>query len=238
MGIIMGIDIGGSTTKLAGIYEDRLIGSVKVEAGDRETLLFGAIGKFLYRHNIGLGELDGICLTGVGASFFTGDILGIKTHRISEFEAIGQGGLKLTGLLEAIVASVGTGTAFVRAGKDGFRHLGGSGVGGGTLLGLSSLLLNEDEIPRIVSLARQGELGNVDLLINAVTNQKISMLPGSATAANFGALKRHTSKEDLAAGIFSLVFQTVGMLSVFACMNDSLRDVVLTGTVTEIPQFA
>ena len=237
MGIIMGIDIGGSTTKLAGIYEGKIIGSVKVEAGDRETLLFGAIGKFLYQQGIGLNELSGICLTGVGASFFSGDILGIKTHRIGEFEAIGRGGLKLSGLSEAIVASVGTGTAFIRAGKDGYRHLGGSGVGGGTLLGLSSLLLDEDEIPRIILLAEKGEIGNVDMLIKAVTNQEIPALPNSATAANFGALKRYASKSDLAIGIFNLVFQTVGMLSVFSCLNDSVKDIVLTGTVTEIPQF-
>jgi type II pantothenate kinase len=238
MDIVMGIDIGGSTTKAVGFHGDELIDSIQIEAGDRETLLFGTLGRFLHRHGVEPAQLRKLYLTGVGASFFQGDILGIPTCRVGEFEAIGRGGLRLSGLEEALVVSVGTGTAFVRAGKDGYRHLGGSGVGGGTLLGLSSLLINEDEIPRIAALAQKGVLGNVDLLIKAVTNQEIPALPSSATAANFGALKRYATREDLAAGVLSLVFQTVGMLSVFACINDTVRDIVLTGTVTGMPQFA
>lgn len=68
--------------------------------------------------------------------------------KMEEFQAIGYGGLKLSGLTDALVVSMGTGTAYVRAGKDGMKHIGGSGVGGGTLMGLASRLVKENRLLR------------------------------------------------------------------------------------------
>ena len=48
----------------------------------------------------------------------------------------------MSGLDRAVVVSMGTGTAYVMADKGRVSHLGGTGVGGGTLLGLSGLTLN------------------------------------------------------------------------------------------------
>ena len=48
MGVVLGIDIGGSTTKIAGFQESgQHIGTLRVEASDRLTSLYGAIGNFL-----------------------------------------------------------------------------------------------------------------------------------------------------------------------------------------------
>lgn len=234
----MGIDAGASATKIVGFSGDKLIGTLKVEAGDRETALYGAIGKFLHLYNIKLDDICDIYMTGTGASFFEHDVYDIPTHKVSEFRAIGRGGLKVSGLKEAIVVSVGTGTAVVRADADGEKHLGGSGIGGGTLLGLSRLLINEEDACRISSLAAKGRLENVDLLMKDITNQATTALPSHATASNFGSLSKSATREDLAAGITSLVIQTVGMISVFACVNDSIGDVVLTGATSTLPQCA
>lgn len=238
MKTVLGIDIGCSTTKIIGFNGDKLTGALQAEAGDRPTALYGAIGRFLHSYQTELEDIEKIYLTGAGASFFEYDLYGIPTSRISEFRAIGRGGLKASGLHEAIVVSVGTGTAVVRADENGDRHLGGSGVGGGTILGLSSLLINETDIVRIASLAERGELGNVDLLIKDITNEASVSLPLHATASNFGNVKGYASREDLAVGIVSLVIQTVGMLSVFACANDTIKDVVLTGAASKLPQCA
>lgn len=235
---VLGIDIGCSTTKIVGFDGDNLIGALQAEAGDRQTALYGVIGKFLHLYHIKPGDIDEIFLTGVGASFFEKDLFDIKTHRISEFRAIGRGGLKVSGLGEAIVVSVGTGTAVVRANSEGDRHLGGSGVGGGTLLGLSSLLIDEADLCKISSLADKGELGNVDLLIKHIVKEASASLPMNATASNFGNVDRSASREDLALGIISMVVQTVGMIAVFACANDTIKDVVLTGAATKLPQCA
>jgi type II pantothenate kinase len=44
------------------------------------------------------------------------------------------------------------------------------------------------------------------------------------------------SKPDLALGIINLVFQTIGMISVFATRIDSIKDVILTGNQVNVPQ--
>ena len=43
------------------------------------------------------------------------------------------------------------------------------------------------------------------------------------------------TQEDLALGVLNMVFQTIGMMAVFACRNDHVKDVVLTGTLTLVP---
>jgi type II pantothenate kinase len=235
---VLGIDMGCSTTKIVGFDGDNLIGAMQEEAGDKETALYGVIEKFLHLHQIKLRDIDEIFLTGVGASFVEKDLFDIKTHRVSEFRAIGRGGLRVSGLSEGIIVSVGTGTAVVRASSEGDRHMGGSGVGGGTLLGLSSLLIDENDLCKISSLAEKGDLGNVDLLISHVVKEASASLPMNATASNFGNVSRSASREDLALGIVSLVVQTVGMIAVFACANDTIKDVVLTGSATKLPQWA
>ena len=48
MGIVVGIDIGGSTTKIAGFDEEKMLKSVQISASNAIASLFGAFGKFLY----------------------------------------------------------------------------------------------------------------------------------------------------------------------------------------------
>jgi type II pantothenate kinase len=58
-------------------------------------------------------------MTGVGASFVKRDLYGLNCARVPEFDSIGRGGLYLSGLGEAIVVSMGRGTAIVHAKSDG-----------------------------------------------------------------------------------------------------------------------
>ena len=236
MGLVLGIDVGGSTTKVVGIKDGELIGMLQVRAADQITSLFGAIGNFLREYDAKLDDVSSIALTGVGATFIDEPIYGIETRKIDEFLAIGHGALHLTGLKEAIVVSMGTGTAFVRAGKDGISHLGGSGVGGGTIIGLASEMLGKSDIDAIIELAQRGKLENVDLLVREIIGRERPSLPPNLTAANFGKIKSTATESDLALGIINMVFQTAGMLAVFVARNDTIRDVVLTGTLTMFPQ--
>jgi len=236
MGIILGIDVGGSTTKIVGLRDSELIGTLQVRAGDQVTSLFGAIGNFLFKNNIPLSDVQSIALTGVGATFIDEPIYGIKTEKVDELQAVGYGGLKLSGLQEAIVISLGTGTALVRAGKEGVRHIGGSGVGGGTLVGLASQMLGKSDFDAIIDLAKSGNLENVDLSVRDIVGREIPSLPLDLTAANFGKIKSTATQADIALAIINMIFQTAGVLAVFAARGDTTRDVVLTGSLTEIPQ--
>ncbi len=237
MSVILGIDIGGSTTKVAGFHSSgERISMLQVEASDRLTSLYGAIGNFLSVNRVALSEVSRFVLTGVGSNLADGSIYGIPTEHVNEFDAIGAGGLQLSGKKEALVVSLGTGTAFVRAGQDGrYEHIGGSGVGGGTLAGLAWHLLHENDYALLARIAEQGDLANVDLSIADISSNDISKLPAHATASNFGKTKSGASNADIALGLINMVFQTVGMLSVFALRNDAVRDVVLIGTLAKIP---
>jgi len=263
MGVVLGIDIGGSATKIVGfvsrpeaagsvtapgptdnpppmaegcLLHFEPVGELFVKAADQITSMYGAIGHFAQKFGVSLGDVEKIILTGVGATFFDEDIYGISTEKVDEFIAIGYGGLCLSSMDEAFVVSIGTGTAFVRATREEVMHIGGSGVGGGTLLGLSSLLLKKGDVDAILALAENGYAENVDLLVRDIIGHDIPSLPANLTAANFGNVKSTASEADIAVGIINMIIQTVGMLAAFVSKNDSIKTFILTGTLAELPQ--
>ena len=81
MSIILGVDVGGSTTKIVA-FDQGVIGMLQVRAGDQLTSLYGAIGNLLHRHNLSLADVKKIVLTGVGASLIHEDIYGIPTVKL------------------------------------------------------------------------------------------------------------------------------------------------------------
>lgn len=237
MSITLGIDIGGSTTKIVGLRDSQLIGVKQVRAADQMTALFGAIGNFLYECGAALEDVSMINLTGVGASFIKKEsIYGIKACKVNEFQAIGRGARYLSGIQDILVVSMGTGTAVVKVSQSEIVRIGGSGVGGGTILGLASQMLEKNDIDAIIALASKGDLQNVDLMVRDIIGEEIPSLPADLTAANFGKIKSTASQSDIALGIINMVFEVVGMLSVFALRNESIRDVVLIGTLATFPQ--
>lgn len=239
MSYIIGIDIGGTTTKIVGIKEGTDKSPVtpfKVQATDPSTSAFGAFGRFINENNIPLNEIRQVMLTGAGSSRVDGRFFNLEPKKVTEFEALGLGGLALSKLDEAVIVSMGTGTAFVRASRDSIAHIGGTGVGGGTLLGLANRMLGVRNFENIVELAESGDLDQVDLRIKDITSDRVSMLDPDTTASNFGKLSDMASSSDVAMGIINLVFQTIGMFAVFATRNDTIKKVVLTGNLTLIPQ--
>lgn len=236
MGMVIGLDIGGSTTKIVGLRDGEVVAPILVKATDPVASAFGALGKFLSLNHLELGQVTRVMATGVGASYLKGDLLGLRTVRVPEFLAIGLGGLRLSGLQEAVVVSMGTGTAFVKADEKGIRHLGGTGVGGGTLLGLANRMLNIRDFDLLVELAAAGDLSRVDLMIGDITEDEIPGLPSTSTASNFGRISDGAGREDVALGILNLVFQTIGVMAVMVSRDRNPLQVVLTGNLTIVPQ--
>jgi len=237
MSIIIGIDVGGSTTKIVGFDKKRLLHPQLVKAADPIASIYGAFGKFTSENGIKLPDIERVMITGVGSTFAEKQIYGLKTIHVKEFDATGKGGLYLSGLDEAIIVSMGTGTALVHASKDCSAHLGGTGVGGGTLIGLAKKMLNMQDVNHISELATGGDLSKVDLRIEDITDKIISpTLSASATAANFGNLSDIAGKADIALGIINLVFETIAMMSIFSARQKNVGDIILTGNLSVIPQ--
>lgn len=239
MSVIIGIDIGGSTTKIVGFKEVdgkfELVKPQLVRANDPVTATYGAFGKFTDENSMSITDISKIMMTGVGASYVKHNLYGLNCSRVAEFDSIGTGGLYLSGLSEALIVSMGTGTAIVHAKKNGeMKYLGGTGVGGGTLMGLSKLLLKAESIEHIAEYASNGNLDNIDLRIKDITaSGALEALLKDMTASNFGNVSDIATKSDIALGILNMVFETIGMVSVFAARSVGVRDVVLTGNVTQ-----
>ena len=242
MKVVIGIDVGGSTTKIVGFATDgtqapKLMPPQFVRANDPVTSVYGAFGKFIDENGLSLPDIGKVMMTGVGASFIKRDLYDLPCERVPEFQSIGLGGLYISGLSDCLVVSLGTGTAIVHAKKDGtIDYLGGSGVGGGTLMGLSRLLLKTDHIDHIVELAKEGDLSRIDLRISDITSpDDMQNMPRDLTASNFGNVSDLATKSDIAKGILNTVFETVGMVSIFAARSAGVRDIVLTGNLSTLP---
>ena len=236
MGIIVGLDVGGSTTKIVGMKDGIVVAKCIVKAADPITSAYGALGKLIDDNKLSISDVERVNITGVGSSFPDGDLLGIKTVKVTEFMATGLGGLYLSNLERAIVVSMGTGTAYLDASKNEVRHIIGSGVGGGTLVGLSNAVIHVDDAERLEDIASKGDLNNVDLTIGDISRSEIPGLPMNITASNFGKVSDDLSKEDKIIGIFNLVYQSIGTMSVLAARNAGLKDVVLTGQLANMKQ--
>ena len=66
--MILGIDVGGSTTKIAGVEDGQIRSAQSIVAADPVTSLFGALGKYIYDNGIDLADISRIMLTGVGSA--------------------------------------------------------------------------------------------------------------------------------------------------------------------------
>ena len=59
MGIVLGIDIGSSATKIVAMYESKtILNSLKVSASDPVTAMYGAIGKLLCEERMQIADVE------------------------------------------------------------------------------------------------------------------------------------------------------------------------------------
>ena len=237
MSIVVGIDIGGSTTKIAGFREDRMLIPVQISADSAVASLFGAFGKFLYDNDLQLTDIGQVNLTGVGSSEIRQDIYGVPTFRVDEFSANGVGGGYFAGnKTEFMVVSMGTGTSFVEVRNNVPRHLGGIGIGGGTITGLSKLMINTNDVGKIQELASGGKVGNIDLRIGDISKNPLPGLDLEITASNFGKASSRANCEDKAAGIVHMVIETICQTAVLISNGTDIKDFVLIGNLINFPE--
>jgi type II pantothenate kinase len=233
--MIIGIDIGGSTTDIAGFDKGGILSPLTVKASDPVSSAAGALGRYLSETGRRLENISTLAVTGVGAGAVGDELLGLPVTRVDEFRAIGRGGVFLTGVQRAVVASLGTGTAIVEVDEGKIAHWGGSGVGGGTLVGLSKALFGVSDIEMIAQKAAKGRLDKVDLSVGDISTQLIPGLPPETTAANFAKMADDADSDDLAMAVVNLVCQTVGVIAAGAAGATEKDTIVLIGKLASFP---
>ena len=234
--IVIGIDVGISTTKIVGIDEKGMVISpIRIKATDPITSLYGAFGKYLHDNKIKLDEIEHVMLTGVGAAYIDEHIYGLPTSKSEEFIADGLGAKYESKLDRMIVVSMGTGTSLVKCDGENIKHIGGIGIGGGKLAGLSRIMLKTDDIKQITNLAKDGDVSKINLLIKDISAKPLPGLPMSAVASLFSNAKTNASREDIAKGLIWMVLQCIGSATILSSLESGIKDFVLIGNLSLLP---
>ncbi len=226
---ILGIDLGASTTDFVLMEGKRVYFKESMPSLDLDSL-----EKKIKSVKKNLGGISFIALTGGKSAFFPSRFSGIKVKKVNEINAIGAGGLFLSGKKRALVASLGTGTCIVSMNGSIARHCCGTGVSGGTLVGLSKKLLGFSDLKRFNSLAKKGSLKRIDLSVMDIVGKGIGNLPGNATASNF-AKAGNSTKADIAIGIANLVAEANASIVSLSAQKCRQHDIVLTGKLLSVP---
>jgi len=225
-----GADVGATLTKLVlldadGCLQYRLIPSHAIEqvAQEVEQLRPVRVG-----------------LTGGGAPRLD-RLLSLDTVRLPEFDALLAGAnelLKRQGepaCERQLLVSVGTGTTVLLAEGEKVRRVGGTALGGGTILGLASLLLGTTDFSEVVGLAIRGDRRRVDLLVADIYRGEAEPLPGGLNASSFGKLARAAGAEepqpaDLAHALIGLVGENVAGLCAALAAATGAKRIVFGGS--------
>ncbi|HEX7063852.1 MAG TPA: type II pantothenate kinase [Bacillales bacterium] len=220
----IGIDVGGTLIKVA--YADE--GDVTYRKFPANQLNEAASW---VRENFSEAE---ICVTGGKAALFQ-TALERETRTLVEFDATCRGiqyllnsaGISLESF---ILTNAGTGTSihFVK-GKEHSR-VGGSGIGGGTIMGLSSLLTGVQEYGKIVRVAERGNRGTIDLKVRHIYEGSEPPISGDLTASNFGRISEGRDEKDMLASVIGLVGESVATVSVFAAEQRGVSSIVFIGS--------
>lgn len=211
--VAVGTDVGATLAKIVVRDADGSV-SQHLEASEAlDTIADRVLGA----HAVSVG------LTGGGAPQLR-ERLGIGTM-VGEFSAWGAGSralLERAGLEMGdrhLLVSLGTGTSVMLADGADVTRLGGTALGGGTILGLASALISVHSFPEVAALAREGSRKSVDLLVSDIYREGDFELAGEMTASSFGKLGRASServpapsREDVAAALMGLVGENVAIV--------------------------
>lgn len=228
--MIVGIDLGASALKIVGTEKGEVL-FAHAESG-RIREVEDILGDVLSQNGYSPENVETVAITGVGAEkCVVGN--GYKNIiSIPEIEATGEGGTYLSGFDRAVIVSLGTGTSVVLAKDGNYTHLGGSGVGSGTVRGLAKKMMGITDMPEYFSLADRGDRSKVDLLIKDLFSGT-DTLPLDLTASNFAKSSEEATDEDWAAAIINMALEVAGSHAALACCGFGVDTVIITGGLSQ-----
>jgi len=228
--VIIGFDNGASATKIVALDGDIIAFKKCVVGSERKA--DELLSDFLAENQISLNDVKAIAVTGVGAEKCFFDGIDKKVKLIPEIEATGEGGSWLSKCDEAIVVSIGTGTSLVLSKGGHSTHIGGSGVGSGTLRGFSKKMFGLNDVCSLFKLADGGNRLNVDLTIGDLFSGT-DTLPLDLTASNLAKCRDDATESDWAMAIINMVMEVAGSHAALACYGYGVRNVVITGGISQ-----
>jgi type II pantothenate kinase len=216
-----GIDLGGCLTKIAHGHDPFQLATFP--ASDLDAV-------FAY---LKTRRLTRLVLTGGGSVKRRAAFAGFDVTTISEFEASARGANYLLerqggAAFPYMLVSIGTGTSISKVDRTGCQRVTGTGVGGGTLLGLGSVLTGQDTYDKIIGKATSGDRSGVDTLVRDIYDGDLPGLGGDVTAANFGKVASR-QPEDLGRAALQMVGEVIAVIASLAAKNVSAQEVLYVG---------
>lgn len=227
----IGIDTGGTLTKLAYLDEDNELKMMFFPSNELESV------KEWIRNN---PEIEDIGVTGGRTEQLRDVLKTMKSFKyIVEFEATLKGVrylLKKEGhsIERSLITNIGTGTSIHYMDGNTDVRVGGTGIGGGTLIGLSALTTGITDYTEIRDKAAVGKRDQVDLLVKDIYQGMDTPIDGNLTASNFGKVgiteDFNYQQEDVLATVQGLVGEVITTLSIQYAEEKKAQHIVYIGT--------
>jgi len=231
--MIIGLDFGISATKVVLMDGTRAM-NMEIWDGDfREERLHDYIKKNVPKN----GKVDKIVVTGIGADK-AAVISGYKKKNVGEFEANATAASYVCDADRFIVASIGTSTSFVLVDGKKVKHIGGSALGGGTMLSLFSMVMNGGGWQHLRILAERGDLNRIDKVIADVSAEALPDLPLDTTVVNLGKAEHESRPEDIILGLENMILQNIGVMANLAGQGYGIKQFVMLGRMVTLPHVA
>ncbi|KUP08392.1 hypothetical protein Q73_06550 [Bacillus coahuilensis m2-6] len=218
----IGVDAGGTLCKL--VIEDN--GKLHYKRFPTEHIN-------MIKSLVSFDSFSTIHITG-GASHKLVDIFP-RAVQVSEFKSIALG----TNILlqkekwsasSFMLVSVGTGTSIHFVSEEKVERVTGTGIGGGTLVGLGTLLGAKD-FEEIMKWSRLGDRTKVDLTVKDIYGNGEAPLNALLTASNFAkTVHQSTSRNDHMVGIINMVAEVILVLALEAAKAYEVNDFVFIGS--------
>ncbi|KAB2441110.1 type II pantothenate kinase [Bacillus luti] len=227
---IVGIDAGGTLTKIAYFDENKQLAFEKFYSLEQDKIID-------WLKNI--NGMKQICITG-GKAKQLQQLLSdsYKVVELNEFEATLAGVRYILkkekhSINNFILTNIGTGTSIHYVYNDQYIRAGGTGVGGGTIMGLSKLLTNIDQFEDVIPLTKIGSRKDLDITVGDIYGNILSPIDTSLTASNFGKATNtnsNFSKSDIIATVQGLVGEVVTALSLQFAETKDMEHIIYIGS--------
>ncbi|WP_339227148.1 type II pantothenate kinase [Oceanobacillus sp. FSL K6-2867] len=223
----IGIDAGGTLIKIA--YEEHGKLHVKTYSIQEKNELLQWL-KFISPGAV-------LHVTG-GKNNLIPNLPSQKAHFIDEFQSLLEGTRYLMNIekqpskKDYLVVNIGTGTSIFHVAHHKIERLSGSGVSGGTLMGLGSIITGKSTFQELIALAEKGNHENSDLLVRDIYEPNEPPIFWDLTAANFGKVNHHKTSEkaDHMAALIQLVGEITISLAGQLALHKNIHKIVFIGS--------
>ena len=233
---IIGIDLGQTLTKIAYFENSNKLNLLTLSTQSEHE----KIDDFLKNKKNSFNKYN--FTGGKGYIYHKKFLKELDSTLLNEFQAHAKGIETLymlnkkKALPDSLIINVGTGTFFLLK-KNGFKHLGGSALGGGFFMGFIKLLYKIHDFQEALKIAEKGNRYNIDLKVSDIyeaLDQRVNLIFREFTAASFGKIGYDldlstVKKEDIINSLICMIGENLGAMANLVAENHDVNNLIFCG---------